>query len=163
MTAKKASSQQNLGTALAPLLENHNLRVTAPRLAVLQALKSSPQPLKAYDIIEKLSRPGKTVKPPTVYRALASLEEAGLIHRLESANAYVFCDHHLTHGHGHNDGCCHGKGQEVLFAICDKCSHVQEIEQNLKPSITAMLQNIGFDAARRIFEIRGICADCRKG
>lgn len=150
MTGKKNLIQQDL----AALLEDHNLRVTAPRLAVLQALKASRQPLKAYDILEKLSKPGKSVKPPTVYRALASLEESGLIHRLESANAYVFCDHH-------HHACCHGKDHEVLFAICDKCGQVKEIEQTLKPNIGSVLQAIGFKAERRIFEIRGTCNSCK--
>lgn len=154
MTTKKMLDHGHLHD----LLEKHGLRVTAPRLAVLKLLMAASMPLKAYDIIEKLSRPQKEVKPPTVYRALASLDEAGLVHRLESANAYIFCAHHQGH-EGHS--CCHGHGQEVLFAICDKCGRVKEIEQALKPSISTILHDIGFDAGRRIFEIRGVCSACQ--
>ena len=73
------------------VLEQHGVRVTEPRLSVLDLLARSESPLRAYDILEKMKTPEREVNPPTVYRALASLEEAGLVHRLESLNAYIFC------------------------------------------------------------------------
>lgn len=132
------------------LLEQHGLRVTEPRLAVLKVMQKEDRPLKAYDLIEKLSTPIHDVKPPTVYRALEALEEAGLIHRLESMNAYVYCHEH-AHGHDH----------EVVFAICDSCEKVTEIDQDLQGKLTPALQKTGFVPNRQVFEIHGSCSNCK--
>lgn len=132
------------------LLEQHGLRVTEPRLAVLAALQAEAKPMKAYDLIEKLSTPGHPVKPPTVYRALEALEEAGIIHRLESLNAYMFCHDH-DHGHAH----------DVVFAICDNCDKVTEIEPEMDAKLTNALQKQGFVPSRQVFEVHGSCSDCK--
>ena len=47
--------------------------------------------VKAYDLLAELDRQGGAAKPPTVYRALDFLMAHGLVHRLESLNAYVGC------------------------------------------------------------------------
>ncbi len=132
-------------------LEQHGLRVTEPRLAVLKILQKEGRPLKAYDVLEKLSTPGHEVKPPTVYRALEALEEAGLVHRLESMNAYVYCHEH-AHGHDH----------EVVFAICDTCEKVTEIDQDMEAELNPALKKSGFVPSKRVFEIHGACSDCKE-
>lgn len=133
------------------LLEQHGLRITEPRLAVMAVLLKEDKPLKAYDIIQKLSTPEHDVKPPTVYRALEAFEAAGIVHRLESMNAYVYCHEH-EHGHDH----------EVVFAICDTCEKVTEIEQDIKSGLQPELQKSGFMPSRRVFEIHGACSDCKE-
>ncbi len=130
-------------------LEHHGLRVTEPRMAVLKLLQAADKPLKAYDLIEKLSTPDHEVKPPTVYRALEALEEAGLVHRLESINAYVYCHEHE-----------HGHALEVVFAICDNCDKVTEFEQD-KSKLASALQKEGFVPSRKVFEVHGECSDCK--
>src|SRR5271167_4230251 len=52
--------------------------------------------------------------PITIYRALDFLRENGLVHRIESRNAFVAC----AHNHGDND--------LVVFLICEKCGAVGE-------------------------------------
>lgn len=132
------------------VLEEHGLRVTEPRLAVLQALRAEDRPVKAYDLIEKLSSPGKPVKPPTVYRALEALEEVGIIHRLESLNAYMYCHDH-PRGHAH----------DVVFAICDSCDKVTEIEPEMEVKLSHALKKEGFVASRQVFEVHGACSKCK--
>ena len=63
-----------------PLVSNHQ--------QVLQLLKSARSPMTAYEILDAVRKKGITA-PPTVYRALARLQEDGMVHRLESINAYV--------------------------------------------------------------------------
>jgi Fur family transcriptional regulator, zinc uptake regulator len=128
------------------VLESHHLKVTEPRLMVLEFIGAQSGPSKAYDIIH-----GLTVNPPTVYRALASLTEAGIIHRIESLNAYVFCLH-LDHDHS--------EGHEIFFTICDDCGRVDEIDHDLKTNLRAVLKARNFHAKRRIFEIHGACSSC---
>ena len=67
-------------------------RLTPMRRHVLQALLASHRPLGAYEIIERLADPGRPA-PITVYRALDFLRDNGLVHRIESRNAFVACVH----------------------------------------------------------------------
>lgn len=131
-------------------LEQHGLRVTEPRLAVLKLLQQENKPIKAYDLIERLSTPDHEVKPPTVYRALEALESAGLVHRLESMNAYMYCHDH-DHGHDH----------DVVFAICDSCEKVTEIEPDTDAKLTSALKEQGFTPSRQVFEVHGACSNCK--
>lgn len=137
------------------VLEQHGVRVTEPRLSVLDLLARSESPLRAYDILEKMKTPEREVNPPTVYRALASLEEAGLIHRLESLNAYIFC-------HDHNKGHNPKDGGELFFAICDECGKVEEVERAFSPSLTEILRKQGFEPSHQVLEVHGHCVNCQK-
>src|SRR5438105_11892694 len=66
-------------------------RLTATRRRVLEALTASHQPLGAYEIIDRLAASGPRPAPPTVYRALDFLVANGLVHRIESRNAFIAC------------------------------------------------------------------------
>ena len=124
-------------------------RQLAARGPIYGALRSADGPLTAYQVLDAVRDQGITA-PPTVYRALNRLVEEGLAHRVESINAYVACTH--TH---HSDGA-------VLFAICDNCGTVEEIED---PEAVARLrrdtEGDGFTVSRVTVEIRGICGPCR--
>src|SRR5580658_10756189 len=88
-------------------------RLTPIRRRVLEALLASHKPLGAYEIIDHLA--GDTRPAPiTIYRALDFLRDNGLVHRIESRNAFVAC--------GHN----HGDNDLVVFLICEKCGAVGE-------------------------------------
>jgi predicted transcriptional regulator len=65
-------------------------RLTPMRRHVLEALLDSHRPLGVYEIIERLARHGRPA-PITVYRALDFLRDNGLVHRIESRNAFVAC------------------------------------------------------------------------
>ena len=52
--------------------------------------------------------------PITVYRALDFLRDNGLVHRIESRNAFVAC----VHNHAGTD--------PVVFLICERCGAVGE-------------------------------------
>ena len=52
--------------------------------------------------------------PITVYRALDFLRDNGLVHRIESRNAFVAC----VNNHGGDD--------LVVFLICERCGAVGE-------------------------------------
>ena len=67
-------------------------RLTPMRRQVLEALLASHKPLGAYEIIERLADKRRPA-PITVYRALDFLRDNGLVHRIESRNAFVACVH----------------------------------------------------------------------
>lgn len=69
------------------------VRLTKQRKQVLELIWQNHKSHKAYDILEKMAALDKSAKPPTVYRALDFLQEQGLVHKIQSLNAYVGCPH----------------------------------------------------------------------
>ena len=74
------------------LCAERGVRLTALRSLVLELILQSHQPVGAYELLDILKNERRNAQPPTVYRALNFLLDLGLIHRIESLNAYVGCD-----------------------------------------------------------------------
>ena len=124
-------------------------RLPPIRRQVLEALLGSHKPLGAYEIIDRADK-GARPAPITVYRALSFLREQGLVHRIESRNAFVACVNN------------HASGDIVVFLICERCGEVGEapsaaIAENLKAAARAA----GFTPKAPVIEISGLCAHCR--
>ncbi len=117
-------------------------------------LARSVRPMSAYDVIEGM-RGMVRLSPPTVYRALRKLVDEGLVHRLETQNAYVACHRRQADcGHGHGAG----------FMICRNCRKTQEFDDaEVELSLARTTASSGFAAERIAVEIEGLCADCAKG
>lgn len=125
------------------------LRLTAPRAQVLGIVVEAGKPITAYEALAVLGQQVKNPKPPTVYRALDFLQQAGLVHRIESLNAYVAC-------HGGHD---HHSSQ---FLICDDCGTVQEVESGpLDKAIGDTTEKMGFVSGHWSAEIHGSCKKCQ--
>ncbi|HXF90018.1 MAG TPA: Fur family transcriptional regulator [Xanthobacteraceae bacterium] len=125
-------------------------RLTPMRRQVLEALLASHKPLGAYEIIERTGQKSARPAPITVYRALNFLREQGLVHRIESRNAFVACVNN------------HASGDMVVFLICERCGDVGEasgaaIAENVKAAARAA----GFSPKTPVIEISGTCAHCR--
>src|SRR5690606_9624291 len=73
--------------------------LTRNQTLVLDALEKADAPLSAYTILDRLRGDGLRA-PLQVYRALEKLLSAGLVHRLESLNAFVACARPHCHAHG---------------------------------------------------------------
>jgi Fur family zinc uptake transcriptional regulator len=125
--------------------------LTDIRRQVLELIWRNHHPVKAYDIIEKFKPSERTqgaAKPTTIYRALEFLLEKGLIHRVESLNAFIGCSNPL---HVH----------ELILLICKKCENVQERSaERVMESIKTELQQVHFMAHSKIIEIHGVCERC---
>ncbi|MFK8053185.1 MAG: Fur family transcriptional regulator [Woeseiaceae bacterium] len=123
-------------------------RLTALRRRVLELVWGSHKPVGAYDVLEALSAAGKRAAPPTVYRALDFLMEAGLVHRLDSLNAFIGCSD-PSHPH-------HGQ-----FLICRECRRVTEIDVGtVNAQIAKVAANAGFVAEQQMLEVQGVCRLC---
>ena len=77
------------------LCRQRKQRLTPMRRQVLNALAASHRPIGAYEIMERVAADGTRPAPITVYRALDFLIEQGLVHRIESRNAFLACAHRL--------------------------------------------------------------------
>lgn len=126
-------------------------RMTSSRLRTYELILEANGPIKAYDVIDRF-HPDGAAKPPTVYRALSFLEQMGLIHRIESLNAFVACDTHDRHAHsGHTAG----------FLLCECCGQSAEIAIPNRTEIEASAAKTGFTINHITLEARGLCQACR--
>lgn len=63
------------------ILKRAGLRPTRVRIAVLRAVADSPRPLSAAEIESRLRRSGAPVGAASVYRAIASFVESGILRK----------------------------------------------------------------------------------
>jgi len=127
-------------------------RLTPMRRRVLEILAASHKPLGAYEIMDQVGEKGPRPAPITVYRALDFLRHNGLVHRIESLNAFVACVRN------------HGADALVAFLICERCGAVGEAPAAAAgQTLAAAARSAGFTPNLSVIEITGICAHCRKG
>ena len=132
------------------LCKQNNTRLTPVRKRVLELVWGNHQAIGAYAILDQLGLEGVKPAPPTVYRALDFLLESGLIHRINSLNAYVGCSHPCD---SHN----------TQFFICTHCGNVSEFNSSeINDSIRSLADNEQFSVSLQILEINGICLACQE-
>ena len=125
--------------------------LTRNQTLVMGALDRAGGPLSAYTILDQLRDDGFRA-PLQVYRALDKLVDIGLVHRLESLNAFVACRHPGCESH-----------EMTAFMICETCGQVNEItDAGLTERITGLARHSGFRLSRSTIELRGTCAVCGK-
>ena len=125
-------------------------RLTPIRRSVLGVLLGSHKPLGAYEVMDRLAPKGPRPAPITAYRALDFLRENGLVHRIESRNAFVACVHN------------HAAGELVVFLICERCGDVGEASSpDVAATLAAAARAAGFAPKSPVIEITGICNHCR--
>jgi Fur family transcriptional regulator, zinc uptake regulator len=123
--------------------------LTKNQTLVLNTLSATDTPLSAYSILDHLRDQGLRA-PLQVYRALDKLVEYGLVHRLESLNAFVSCSH------PHRD--IHSK---MAFAICNRCDKVIEFDdKKIATHLETWANTDGFQLEQTTIELRGVCASC---
>ena len=124
-------------------------RLTPARLAVYAEMLTSDRPLSAYELIALLERrQERKIAPLTVYRHLDFLMRTGLVHRLQSAQTYLPCDH-PDHPH------------ESQFLLCSSCGHVDEVEsRGVETLLSQIADEHGFRPDNAVVEIKGVCGAC---
>ena len=124
--------------------------LTKNQSLVMGALSSAEGPLSAYTILDRLRGDGLRA-PLQVYRALDKLVELGLVHRLESLNAFVACTHPDCDTH-----------ETVAFTICDDCGTVDEVTDDaLARQLKELAGRSEFELKRSTVELRGLCRACK--
>lgn len=125
--------------------------LTKNQTLVFNTLSRAEGPLSAYTILDQLRGDGFRA-PLQVYRALEKLLDYGMVHRLESINAFVACAH--PHNHSHNHGV-------IAFAICEKCGQVSEFSDDvITQRVREWTTQNSFKQTKTTIEIRGVCAAC---
>lgn len=124
-------------------------RLTPIREQVFLLLAKHHGAVGAYDLLSELQTIDPAAKPATIYRALDFLNQQGFVHKIESINAFVMCDHFSDCNH------------PVQLLICDECGHVDEIQsENLDLALRSMADANGFKITHQVVEAHGICKNC---
>jgi Fur family ferric uptake transcriptional regulator len=131
-------------------LRKAGLKVTLPRVKILQILESSDtKHLSAEDVYKALLEADEDVGLATVYRVLTQFETAGLVMR-----------HHFEGGHSvfelnsvdHHD-----------HIVCQKCGVVEEFfDQFIEEQQEKIAEKYGFKITDHSMNLYGICKNCRK-
>ena len=126
-------------------------QLTKNQSLVMWALAHSDGPMSAYTILDQLRDNGFRA-PLQVYRALDKLLEYGLVHRLESLNAFVACS--CPHEHEHDHGV-------TAFTICEGCGQVTEFhDEVIEDRLSTLVRAQEFKTEKTTIEIRGHCKSC---
>lgn len=123
--------------------------LTKNQQLVLNVLNKADMPLSAYSILDGLREFGFKA-PLQVYRALDRLIELGKVHRIESMNAFIACEHSLCK-----------VSDMTAFTICDKCEKVSEVkDKELSDYMHLRAEKFGLQAPKTNIEFHGLCSDC---
>ncbi len=124
------------------------VQLTPTRLQVLKLIWESHKAVKAYELLDRLKPLKQDAKPATIYRALDFLIEQGLIHRIESLNAFIGCN-------------CSAEQHEQLLLICKHCHEVEERPAAaVMQALSSEIEQAGFIGHSKAIEIHGICRKC---
>ncbi len=127
------------------------IKWTALRERVFRQVATSHKPVSAYDLIESLAKDGKRLAPISVYRILDVLQGAGLVHRLESRNAFFAC---MTDHEG---------ARQIVTLVCEDCRRVTEVDTPAAFLAVAEASGMArFYPRNIIIEVSGVCAECRE-
>ncbi len=126
-------------------------KLTKNQSVVVDALREAGRPLSAYQILDVDDVREQGLKAPlTIYRALDKLVANGIVHRIESLNAFVLCDHdHAAHA------------EPAAFMICTTCKRTIEFSaKSIRRTVTQEAERHGFAMSNLHVEVTGLCAEC---
>ena len=136
-------------TAESEELREAGLKITLPRIKILQILENSEvRHVSAEDIYKLLLDNQEEVGLATIYRVLTQFEEAGLVAR-----------HHFEGGHSvfeiaqdsHHD-----------HLVCVKCGLVEEFsDEEIESRQRIVAEKLGFVLTDHNLNMYGLCADCK--
>lgn len=132
-------------------LRDAGLKVTLPRLKVLELLENSPQRhMSAEDLYKALLEQGEEIGLATVYRVLTQFEAAGLVARLHFEGGHSVFE--LNQGEHHD------------HMVCVKCGAVEEfVDDVIESQQHQIADKSGWEMTDHSLYIYGICPACRKG
>lgn len=127
-------------------LRKVGLKVTGPRLKILEILERSgtPRHLSAEDIYKILLESHEDIGLATVYRVLTQFEAAGLLtrHHFENGMAVFELNHGTHHDH----------------IVCMDCGRIEEfVDTEIEQRQAAAARRLGFELADHALILHGKC------
>ncbi|PLX35296.1 MAG: transcriptional repressor [Hyphomicrobiales bacterium] len=117
---------------------------------VFDVLSHADRPQTAYEILgSELAHENGLKAPLTIYRALEALVDKALVHRIESLNAFIACDHEPH-------------PEPAAFLICRNCRKTHETTMEACSGIfQATARQQLFTVEQVTIEMSGLCAECQ--
>lgn len=126
-------------------LKRAGLKVTLPRMKILEILESSDKRhLSAEDIYKILLETGEDIGLATIYRVLTQFQDAGLVirHHFETGQAVFELERGKHHDH----------------LICVKCGKIVEfVDESIEAKQKEIAEKNGFRISDHSLIIYGIC------
>jgi Fur family ferric uptake transcriptional regulator len=131
-------------------LRKAGLKVTLPRLKVLEILEVSEQRhMSAEDVYKALLETGEEIGLATVYRVLTQFEGAGLVSRLSIDGGHAVFE--LEDG-AHHD-----------HLLCVSCNQIEEfVDEVIEERQQAIAKEKGFQMTEHSLYFYGICKRCQE-
>ena len=130
-------------------LREHNLPVTAQRLAIADVLLTSEKHLSAEEVALAVTAGGRKVGTATVYRTIDTLLESGLLVERDFGEGFRRFEpaRDIPH-HEH--------------LVCTQCGKVEEFrDERLERMTTIVAEARGFARQRHRLVIHGVCRECQ--
>lgn len=129
-------------------LRKVGLKVTLPRLKILEVLEASPERhVSAEAVYRALLEAGEDIGLATVYRVLTQFETAGIVTRHNFQGSYSVFELNDSRHHDH--------------LVCQSCGKVEEFEDNLiEKRQREVAVEKGFRMDGHSLILYGTCAGC---
>ena len=132
-------------------LEKKNLRMTAQRHAIIEAVFSTDEHFTAEQLLDWSRARDKSVSRATVYRTLPLLTESGLVREMDFGKDYKFYDPNYAEHPNHN------------HIICADCEKIVEFESDQISRIEDEISTkLGFAVKSQRLQITASCEELKK-
>ena len=124
-------------------------KLTRRRREVLTMLLQADRAVSAYELVDLCNESSNEPMPPmSVYRILEFLQAEQFVHKLETANKCIACDH---------------EHKQPQFLICNDCHKVQELDTSSEAlsSVEAAASMLDFKLLSPQLEVTGYCGLCK--
>lgn len=141
----------DLHTTATARLADDGQRYTTRRRALVELLAELDQPLTIPQLLERRSGLAQS----SVYRNLAVLERAGVVHRIQSSDEFARYElaEDLTEHHHHL--ICSSCGDVTDFTVPD------DVEHDLEAALARVAKRTGFEVRHHRLDLVGTCPACR--
>lgn len=131
-------------------LKKAGLKVTLPRIKILQLLETSKKRhISAEEIFKSLTAQDEDVGLATVYRVLTQFENAGLVvrHRFDGEHSVFELQQDVHHDH----------------IVCVDCGYVAEfVDDIIEKRQDEIAKEKGFDLTDHSLTLYGVCSTCQE-
>ncbi len=124
-------------------------RVTAPRVAILEALLDGPHHATVEELAQRVRMTAPDIHEATFYRTLAALEDLGVVYHL-----------HADHG----PSVWHLAVEEHEHLVCRSCGAITEVAaEDFDALRVTIASRYGFELNTHHFLNQGLCRHCARG
>jgi Fur family ferric uptake transcriptional regulator len=130
-------------------IKNAGLKITAPRIKILEILeKSQNKHLTADDIYKELLLNNTEVGVATIYRVLTQFEQVGIVNKLNFENNQAIFELSDAQHHDH--------------IVCTNCGKIEEFNDNtIEKCQEKIADKFGFKLTDHSLYLYGLCKDCQ--